>query len=128
MTRHRVFAHETPEAGERTMRQRIDKAGVAYRRAAENIITGYFMVYEAGRSYFVKDAGACRFAYADTEEALMRQTYATLGKGLVARWLASPGHRANILTPEMTRHGAALAPAGNDALCGEFYATQVFAG
>ncbi len=128
MTALDQFSHVTSAPGAETMQQRFDMAGVTYRRAAENIITGFFMQYVARSSYYTEDAELCLFVDYDTGRPLQRHTYATLGEALVMRWMDSPGHRANILTPGITRHGAAMAPSVDKSLCGGLMAVQVFAG
>lgn len=122
------FSHDTSAPGAETMQQRLAMAGVTYRRAAENIITGFFMQYVARSSYYTEDKALCLFVDYDSGRPLQRHTYATLGKALVMRWMDSPGHKANILTPEIARHGAAMAPSVDKSLCGGLMAVQVFAG
>ncbi len=128
MTALNQFSHDTSVPGAETMQQRFRMAGVTYRRAAENIITGFFMQYVARSSYYTEDNELCLFVDYDTGRPLQRHTYATLGEALVMRWMDSPGHRANILTPEFARHGAAMAPSVDKSLCGGLMAVQVFAG
>lgn len=123
-----VFSHDTTAPGAETMQDRIALAGVQYRRAAENTINGFFMQYVGGASYYAEDAALCRFTDAATDKPLARHTYATMGEPLVARWMASPGHRRNIPTPDLTRQGATMARTSETALCGGMVATQVFAG
>lgn len=122
-----ILAHESGVRGAETLAKRLRRAGAAYRVAVENLITGYFMIYRSGASYQILDDVVCLFRDAATGEVLKRQSYASIGQDLVDRWLKSPGHRKNLLLPEATRHGAALGPTGQPALCGEFYATQVLA-
>ena len=42
--------------------------------------------------------------------------------GVVDEWMASPGHRANILTPDFRRTGVGVAIADDDSI----YVTQLF--
>lgn len=127
MGRLGFFDHVSPVPGRETMQDRIEAAGVGWSRIAENIISGHYVRYRSGETYQTIDAAACRFAYMDGTE-MARHSYASMAGDLVGRWMASPGHRANILTPELTRHGFALAPNAETALCGGIYATQVMAG
>lgn len=121
------FGHDISAPGAEGMRDRLVLAQVDYRQAAENIITGYFMDYVAGTRFFTTDAASCAF----TDESgvrLKRHTYLTLAEEVVKGWMGSLGHRRNILGPDFSRHGAALAPSAETALCGGLLITQVFAG
>lgn len=40
---------------------------------------------------------------------------------VVAAWMASPGHRANILDPTFTQIGVACVPDGDELLCSEVF-------
>ena len=121
------FGHDISAPGAEGMRDRLALAQVDYRLAAENIISGFFMQYEAGTPYRTIDAARCAFAN-EAGERMKRHTYLTLAEDLVAGWMASPGHRQNILTEGLRRQGAALAPNADGSLCGGFFVTQVFAG
>jgi hypothetical protein len=55
-------------------------------------------------------AEGCRFTYADTGEPVPVHTYASLARSAVARWMASPGHLASLLSPGFRRIGSAVAP------------------
>ncbi|MDV8002203.1 CAP domain-containing protein [Rhodococcus sp. IEGM 1408] len=56
------------------------------------------------------------------ENVLQNYAHAT-PQQLVDQWMASPGHRANILNPGLNSMGVGAAVAGD----GKLYATQVFA-
>lgn len=56
------------------------------------------------------------------ENVLQNYAHAT-PQQLVDQWMASPGHRANILNPGLNTMGVGAAVAGD----GKLYATQVFA-
>ncbi|MEO1775999.1 MAG: CAP domain-containing protein [Pseudomonadota bacterium] len=121
------FAHRSPIAGRETPSDRITAAGGQFRRTAENLGQGWYMDYEAGRPFFADDAAACRFSYTDGTP-INRHSYASLAEALVAAWMASPGHRENILRRGVSFHGLSVAPTGETTLCGKLYATQLFAG
>lgn len=123
------FAHRSPVQGRETLRQRADDAGIARVTIAENLITGFFVEYSDGARFSVVDAQACRFRDADTGDIYDRLTYKTMGESLVARWMDSPGHRANILNDSVERHGFGLAVDPDETgLCGGLLGTQLFAG
>lgn len=126
MVRLGLFAHDLPVQGRETIARRLDTVGVRYRRAAENIAEGFFLAYEDGRPYREVDPVRCLFQYADGTR-IERHSYASLARDLVTRWMDSTGHRQNILNQGMRRHGFAIVPVGDRALCGRLYASQAFA-
>ncbi|HET9070002.1 MAG TPA: CAP domain-containing protein, partial [Amaricoccus sp.] len=69
----------------------------------------------------------CSFTYGDTREPVPRHTYASLAKATVARWLASPKHRASLLSGSFQRLGAGVAADPKGPACGDFYLVQTFA-
>lgn len=125
MARLGFFDHRSPVAGHRSMTDRLGLAGARFRIAAENIIEARYMAYRNGAPYRVEDATACLFRYTDGTP-LKRQSYASLADEIVARWMESPGHRRNLMDPALRRHGFALAPTRDPALCGGLYGAQVF--
>ena len=54
-------------------------------------------------------------------------TYASLAQEVVARWLASPKHRASLLSPSFQRLGAGMGVDPKGPACGDFYLVQNFA-
>ncbi|MEL7153327.1 MAG: CAP domain-containing protein [Pseudomonadota bacterium] len=126
MARLGFFDHASPVPGRETLASRVTQVGFRFQTVAENIIEARFMAYESGRQYQVIDPVRCAFAYADGQ-VIPPQTYASLAQEVVRRWLASPGHRANLLNPAIREHGFALAPNRDTSLCGGIFATQVLA-
>lgn len=127
MARLSFFDHVSPVRARRTLSDRLGEVRAPYRRAAENIIESRYMAYENSTRFQVIDAARCLFVTADGRP-LERHTYQTLAKEVVDRWLASEGHRRNLLDPDVGRHGFAIAPNRSTSLCGGIYAAQVFAG
>jgi uncharacterized protein YkwD len=126
MAAHRTMSHRlaVPKAGK--LAERLEGNGVAFRKAGENIAMdkAYRLV---GRPISTKAAG-CAFTYADTGEAVPRHSHASLAGAVVARWMASSGHRANILDPGFRRMGAGAAIDPRGPACGDVYLAQTFAG
>ncbi|MEM6974230.1 MAG: CAP domain-containing protein [Pseudomonadota bacterium] len=127
MIAHGFFAHRSPVSGRETPRDRIIAAGGRFRLTAENLGQGWYMDYEARRPFFTDDERTSRFSYTDGT-VIQRHSYASLAEDLVAAWMASPGHRENILRQGVSFHGLSVAPTGAPELCGKIYATQLFAG
>lgn len=125
MARLRTHSHVLPIRGQSNFKQRIDRQSLKYRTAGENIAMN--KVYRLlGRPISAKMQG-CAFTYGDTREPVPMHTYATLGKEAVNRWLASPKHRASLLSPGFRRIGSGVGvdPAG--PACGDLYLVQDFA-
>lgn len=125
MARLRTHAHVLPVRGQRDLGQRMHRQSLDFRLAAENIAKD--KVFRLlGRPISVAHEG-CRFTYGDTGAPVPRHTYASLAEQVVRRWLASPGHRASLLSKQFRRLGAGIAvdPAG--PACGDFYLVQTFA-
>lgn len=126
MAKRGFFSHTSPVRGRRTLGDRVKKAGFRFQSVAENIIESHFMAYQSGARYQIVDAARCQFRYSNGG-AIPPHSYASLASELVTRWMDSPGHRRNILTPDMTVHGFAMAANATTALCGGLYGTQVLA-
>lgn len=124
MAREDFFSHESHVPGRETLKSRVELVGYRYRRIAENIIESQYMAYRNGEPFYVIDAARCKFTYVD-DTPITEQTYASLAREVVRRWMESPGHRANILTPDLTGHGFAIAANRDRNLCGGLYGTQV---
>ena len=125
MARLNFFGHSSSVRGRRHPDDRLTEAGGRARRVAENIIEATYMAYESGTRYSIVDARRCRFRDGRGRE-IPRHSYASMARDFVGQWMASPGHRRNIVDPALRRHGAALAPNGNARLCGGVFAVQVF--
>lgn len=125
MARLRTHSHVLPVRGQRDLGQRIHRQSLSFRLAAENIAMDKVLRL-LGRPISIAHDG-CRFTYGDTGAPVPAHTYASLAEQVVRRWLASPKHRASLLSKSFTRFGAGIAvdPAG--PACGDFYLVQDFA-
>ena len=86
-------------AARRDLSQRMHRQSLEFRKAAENIAMD--KVYRLlGRPISMAHQG-CSFTYGDTKEPVPVHTYASLAQEVVARWLASPKHRASLLSREL---------------------------
>lgn len=127
MVRHGFFDHASPVEGRASLRQRAALAGAAYPRLAENLAE-MPLFDTADRHVFVLDRAACRFALSPNGPALPRFSYAQAGQAAVDIWMDSSGHRRNLLSPELTRHGAGAAIRPDPEKCGQLVIVQDFAG
>ena len=106
MARLRTHSHVLPVRGQADLSQRMHRQSLEFRKAAENIAMD--KVYRLlGRPISMAHQG-CSFTYGDTSEPVPIHTYASLAQEVVARWLASPKHRASLLSPGFQRLGAGI--------------------
>ena len=103
---------------------RARASGLRFARAAENVARVQRYRIEGG-PFRIEDAAACRFGRGGAR--LGPHSYASLARHAVALWMASAGHRRNLLDPRLTRMAgaAAFAPGPH---CGRFWLTQTFLG
>lgn len=125
MSRTRVYSHNINIAGARNLRERIQAQTRDFRAAGENIAKTFVYVLN-GRPYI--PARNCAFRYLATHRPVPIHTYRSLAQELVQSWEHSHGHLANILNRRYNRMGAAFGIDRQGQLCGEVYASQVFAG
>jgi len=125
MARLRTHSHELPVRGQKKLSQRIKRQSLSYRQAAENIAMD--KVYRLlGRPISMSSRG-CDFRYGDTMQPVPIHTYASLAEQVVSRWLASPKHRASLLSATYQRLGAGVGIDPGGPACGDLYLVQDFA-
>lgn len=125
MARLRTHSHELPVRGQGKLKQRMARQSVSYRLAAENIAMD--KVYRLlGRPISMKSRG-CNFLYGDTMQPVPVHTYGSLAQQVVSRWLASPKHRASLLSSKFVRLGSGVGIDPNGPACGDLYLVQDFA-
>ena len=111
--------------GQANLKQRMKRQSVSYRLAAENIAMD--KVYRLlGRPISMSSRG-CDFLYGDTMQPVPVHTYASLAEQVVGRWLASPKHRASLLSGRFVRLGSGVGVDPGGAACGDLYLVQDFA-
>ncbi len=125
MARTRIYNHTQPVPGARNLRERMRAQSRSFRAAGENIAKNFVYVLN-GRPYI--PAANCAFRYVGSRQPVPIHTYRSLAAELVGAWEASRPHLANILNRRYTRMGAAFGIDRRGQLCGEVYASQVFAG
>jgi uncharacterized protein YkwD len=122
MARLRTHSHVLPVRGQKDLSQRLHRQSLEFRKAAENIAMD--KVYRLlGRPISMAHQG-CSFTYGDTNQPVPVHTYASLAQEVVARWLASPRHRASLLSPAFQRLGAGVGVDLEGPACGDFYLVQ----
>lgn len=125
MARLRMHGHTLPVEQGARYRDRLVMWGVVYRRAGENIARG--KAYQLLDRPIRAGAEGCAFFYSDTGAPVPIHSYASLAAETVDRWLASPRHRAALLSPQFGRLGAGIGGDPDAAGCGDLYMAQTFA-
>ena len=125
MTRTRTYSHNVSVVGAQDLRQRMRTQTRNFRTAGENIAKNFVYVLN-GRPYIPADN--CAFRYLSTRQPVPVHTYRSLAQELVDSWENSRDHLVNIVNRRYTRMGAAFGIDRRGQLCGEVYASQVFAG
>jgi uncharacterized protein YkwD len=106
MTAQNFFSHENPYSNRRhTAEQRARLAGVANPMIAENIATHFGIQYQAGAPVYPIDKKQGTFSYDPGGPLIPPHTYRSFAEAIVAQWMDSPPHRANILSPEALQLG-----------------------
>lgn len=125
MARSGTLSHRSNVAGKASLTDRIRAANVQVRRGAENLgMVHRFRI--DGKHFRILDSNACSFA-SHQGELLSAHSYASLAQHAVGLWMASSGHRKNILDPQVTRVSTAAAY-GASRYCGQIWLTQNFVG
>ena len=119
------LSHDGGPAGQASVFARLSGTGVPMSSGAENIATAH--VYRVDGIEFQTGKGKCDLRDASGRVITMH-SYGSLAAEVVANWMASPGHRQNILDPQVRFTGAAAAFADEAPVCGIFYVTQDFVG
>ncbi len=126
MARSQQLTHRSTVPGLATLKQRVKAAGVKFRTGSENI--GMVHRYQIdNRRFKILNSGQCHFATYEGQ-ALPAHSYASLARHAVNLWMASPGHRRNILDRKVKRVSTAVAFDPNAKYCGRFWLTQNFIG
>jgi len=112
-----------------TPADRVKWVGLDYARVSENIarISSYDLPEGMTQLGVRKRRGRDEFYRLDTGRAVELQTYAGFAAAVVASWMKSPGHRANIVEPRLVSLGCAARPCHSFVAHHEqIYAVQVF--
>lgn len=131
LVRIKQLGHTQPSARLRDVGARLATAGATMRFAAENVAANFVLNYEPGRPFYPRIGlgGDLVASYTPNGPPLPPHTPESFAAAVVAQWLGSPGHRRNLLAPEATQFGCAVAfasPRNPDvAPLGRVFAVQV---
>lgn len=96
------YSHTSPVAGRENPKVRLNQVGINNAFTAENINIGFGIAYEGGRPVYTPDQNQGKyFSYDLNGVPLPPQTYNSLARSVVDSWMNSPGHRRNILSPDL---------------------------
>jgi uncharacterized protein YkwD len=117
MVKFNFFDHvNTKNPKLQTLKDRLENVGGTgkYVAAGENISEYFLMDYQPKEYFRVEKAGNRNIYYnTRTNKKIEPHTYRSFGEAIVADWMTSPGHRANILDDRFTHLG-----------CGTLYSTR----
>ncbi len=128
MATHQFLSHISPGINNKTLQKRLKNHGflLTHHKIAENIGVDYILDI-AGKPYYKKSGWQKKPLYINhqTGKPIEIQTYEQFAKNMVENWLASPGHRKNILNPGLTHIGIGAIP-GRYQKFDAIYVTQIF--
>jgi uncharacterized protein YkwD len=98
------FDHINPKSRKyKNPEDRARSVGIQNPFLAENIIESFVLDYKSGKPVFTDGKG--KFWYKKKDQPLVVHTYLSLAERMVADWMDSPGHRANILSKKAIQLG-----------------------
>lgn len=124
MARTHKLSHGGAGTGCDGIRERLQAAGLAGRRASENIAT-VPRFGGPGRPFRVIDASRCVFAAPDGSRMPVH-SYASLATEAVALFASSSGHARNLFDRQVGHTGSGVALDRTAPYCGQYYISQVF--
>lgn len=124
MAHARKLSHKATGSSSRRLKDRLNKSGLRFRTGAENL--GMVALYNIDRRSFLIRS-ACEFT-TTSGQPIKRHSYHSLARLIVREWMASSGHRKNVLSRQMRYVGSAAAIQPRARNCGAVYLTQIFAG
>ena len=124
MARSQSLSHKSQVAGQTTLKARMSSSGIRFRAGSENI--GMVHRYAIDGTSF-KIHGACSFSTYGGQP-IGAHSYRSLASHVVKLWMASKGHRKNILDRKVSMLGSGAAFTAKAPYCGQIFVSQNFAG
>ena len=108
MVEQDFFAHANPTRAEvGSPADRVRQQGLEIGFVAENIGEVFVLQYESGETVYIRqESGGTVFSEEPGGEPLAKRSYLEVAKALLDSWMASPGHRRNILATEPDYFGS----------------------
>ena len=128
MAEHEFVGHENPfDAELRTPMDRAQRAGLAPKFLAENVANAFLRAYEEGARVHVRTENGKRILSEQPDgPPIPMQDYVGFAAALLDNWMASPGHRKNILHSAPEYLGSACSTKVPDAPMPKLSCTQIF--
>ena len=120
-----VLSHQSDRSGVATLAARLATAGKGGRGGTENIGQVHRYGVDLVGRFKITSATACQFATEDGQ-VIGAHSYRSLAAAIVALWLKSPAHKANMMNRKVRSLGSGVAFDGSADWCGQFYVTQTF--
>ncbi len=129
MTRMREISHKHPDADKKTMGDRFGLLGIDTRMRAENVAMVFGIRYESGTDVYKRmKRGRAVFSLQAGGPPIPPHSYSSFATHLLDEWMASPGHRKNILTADLKTLGTSSMHDRPAMGMDKFYCAQEFAG
>lgn len=129
MASRQTLSHSQPEKNKRTLADRYRFLGIQSQSFAENVARTFGIKYTGGTAvYSRKQNGRTIYSYQADGPPIPAHTYLTFAAKLLDGWMASPGHRKNILTGTFVHLGTSSVVAPVSGGMTDFYSTQEFSG
>lgn len=128
MVEDRFFDHINPsQADLRTPKDRVLSVGFSPMYISENIATHFDIRYKDGTAFYKlpKQKGG-GVSYTPNGPPITHHTYHSFAISLMDQWMASKGHRRNILSKYPTQFGAGCAIRPESSGMNKLYCVQLF--
>jgi uncharacterized protein YkwD len=104
MVMHDFFGHTNPvDPEKKTPNDRATLSGIINPYIAENIAEDFGLYYKSGSHVYIIGKG--KFSVDPEGEIIRPKTYLSVAGSLLERWMNSPEHRKNILSPDALQLG-----------------------
>jgi uncharacterized protein YkwD len=104
MVIHDFFGHDNPvDLHKKTPNDRALKSGIKNPYIAENIAEDFGLQYKSGTQVYILGEG--KFSDEPEGDLIPPKTYLSLAGSLLERWMNSPEHKKNILSPDALQIG-----------------------
>ncbi len=121
--------HVHPDEEKRQMPDRFDFLGIFTNAMAENVAESFGIRYKSGEKVYTRKAdGKKVFSREPDGPPIQPHTYATFAVSLLDAWMASPGHKKNILAEQVSQLGTAALHDRSALGMDTFYCAQEFSG
>ena len=127
MVRQEKVTHLHPDGDKKTMADRFDFLGIETMTFAENVAMTFGIRYQSGEPIYPRvENGKKVFSREPDGTPIQPHTYVSFATQLLDAWMASPGHRKNILLESITCLGTSSLHDRSGLGMDTFYSAQEF--